>query len=149
MDNYQLWKTLHVTSAVLIVGNVTVTGVWAWFLYRQRREVGFRAIARGIMLTDIIFTLVGGAGLTITGLLMVRAQQLSIMDTPWLRRGVLTLAISTVVWVVSLLPDQLRMERLDQSDDRGMRRLFTRWSVLGWASTVLLFVGLWSMVMKR
>ena len=149
MDNYQLWKTLHVTSAVLIVGNVTVTGVWAWFLYRQRREVGFRAIARGIMLTDIIVTLVGGAGLTITGILMVRAQQLSIMDTPWLRRGVLTLAISTVVWVVSLLPDQLRMERLDQSDDRGMRRLFTRWSVLGWASTVLLFVGLWSMVMKR
>jgi uncharacterized membrane protein len=149
MDSYQLWKTLHVTSAVLIVGNVTVTGFWAYFLYRQRGQVGFRAIARGIMLSDIIFTLVGGAGLTITGILMVRAQQVSIMDTPWLRRGVLMLAISTVVWLVSLLPDQLRMERLDQSDDRGMRRLFTRWSVLGWASTVLLFVGLWSMVMKR
>jgi hypothetical protein len=103
----------------------------------------------GIMLTDIIFTLVGGAGLTITGILMVRAQPVSIMGTPWLRRGVLMLAISTVVWVVSLLPDQLRMERLDQSDDRAMRRLFTRWSVLGWASTLLLFVGLWSMVMKR
>ena len=118
-----------------IVGNVTVTGFWAYFLYRQRHAVGFRAIARGIMLSDIIFTLVGGAGLTITGILMVRAQQVSIMDTPWLRRGVLMLAISTVVWLVSLLPDQLRMERLDQSDDRGMRRLFTRWSVLGWAST--------------
>jgi hypothetical protein len=101
------------------------------------------------MLTDIIFTLAGGAGLAITGILMVRAQQVSIMETPWLRRGVLMLAISTVVWLVSLLPDQLRMERLDQSDDRGMRRLFARWSILGWASTALLFVGLWSMVMKR
>ena len=149
MDSYQLWKALHVTSAVLIVGNVTVTGFWAWFLYRQRQVVGFRAIARGIMLTDIIFTLVGGAGLTITGILMVRSQPVSIMGTPWLRRGVLMLAISTVVWLVSLLPDQLRMERLDQSDDRAMRRLFTRWSILGWASTLLLFVGLWSMVMKR
>ena len=149
MDSYQLWKTLHVTSAVLIVGNVTVTGFWAYFLYRQRREVGFRAIARGIMLSDIIFTLVGGAGLTISGILMVRAQQVSIMGTPWLLRGVLMLAISTAVWLVSLLPDQLRMERLDQSDDRGMRRLFTRWSVIGWGSTVLLFIGLWSMVMKR
>jgi uncharacterized membrane protein len=149
MDSYALWKTLHVTSAVLIVGNVTVTGFWAYFLYRQRGQVGFRAIARGIMLSDIIFTLVGGAGLTITGILMVRAQQVSIMGTPWLWRGVLMLAISTAVWLVSLLPDQVRMERLDQSDDRGMRRLFTRWSVLGWASTVLLFVGLWSMVMKR
>ena len=49
MDSYQLWKALHVTSAVLIVGNVTVTGFWAWFLYRQRQAVGFRAIARGIM----------------------------------------------------------------------------------------------------
>ena len=149
MDSYQLWKTLHVTSAVLLVGNVTVTGFWAWFLYRQQRAVGFRVIARGILLTDIIFTLVGGAGLAITGILMVRAQQVSIMETPWLRRGVLMLAISTVVWLVSLLPDQLRMERLDQSDDRGIRRLFARWSILGWASTALLFVGLWSMVMKR
>jgi len=149
MDSYAVWKTLHVTSAVLIVGNVTVTGFWAYFLYRQRGAVGFRAIARGIMLSDILFTVVGGAGLTITGILMVRAQQVSITDTPWLLRGVLMLAISTVVWLVSLLPDQLRMERLDQSDDLGMRRLFTRWSVLGWASTVLLFVALWSMVMKR
>jgi uncharacterized membrane protein len=149
MDSYQLWRTLHVTSAVLLIGNVTVTGFWAYFLYRQRGSVGFRAIARGIMWSDVIFTLVGGAGLTITGILMVRAQQISIMDTPWLRRGVLALAVSTVVWLVSLLPDQVRMERLDQSDDRAMRRLFTRWSVLGWASTVLLFVGLWSMVTKR
>ena len=149
MDSYQFWKTLHVTSAVLIVGNVIVTGFWACFLYRQRHVIGFRPIARGILWTDIIFTLVGGAGLTITGILMVRAQRMSILDTPWLRRGVVMLGISTLVWLVSLLPDQLRMERLDQSDDRGMRRLFTRWSLFGWASTVLLFIGLWSMVMKR
>ena len=149
MDSYQLWKTLHVTSAVLLVGNVTVTGFWAYFLYRQRRDVEFRAIARGIMLSDFIFTLVGGAGLALTGIIMVRAQQVSILDTPWLRRGVLLLAISTLVWLVSLLPDQVRMERLDQSDERGMRRLFIRWSLFGWASTALLFASLWSMVMKR
>ncbi len=149
MDSYALWKAVHVTSAVLIVGNVTVTGFWASFLYRQRGKVGFRAIARGIMLSDFLFTLVGGAGLTISGILMVRAQHISIMDTPWLRRGVFMLAISTLVWLVTLLPDQLRMERVDQSDDRGMRRLFTRWSIIGWASTLLLFVGLWSMVVKR
>jgi uncharacterized membrane protein len=149
MDSYQIWRTLHVTAAVLIVGNVTVTGFWAYFLYRQRHAIGFRPIARGILWTDIIFTLVGGAGLTITGILMVRAQPISILDTPWLRRGVAMLGISTLVWLVSLLPDQLRMERLDQSDDCGMRRLFTRWSVFGWASTILLYIGLWSMVMKR
>lgn len=149
MDSYLLWKALHVFSAVLLLGNVTVTGFWAYFLYRRRAVVGFRAIARGIMLTDFIFTLVGGAGLTITGLLMVRAQQVPIFETPWLSRGVVLLGISTLLWLVLLLPDQLRMERVDQSDERAVRRLFTRWSVFGWASTVLLFIALWSMVTKR
>lgn len=149
MDSYVVWKTLHVVSAVLLLGNVTVTGFWAYFLYRRRAEVGFRAIARGIMLTDFIFTLVGGAGLTITGLLMVRAQQVPIFATPWLSRGVVLLGISTLLWLVLLLPDQLRMERVDQSDERAVRLLFTRWSIFGWASTVLLFIALWSMVTKR
>jgi hypothetical protein len=46
MDSYAVWKTLHVTSAVLIVGNVTVTGFWAWFLYRGGARWGF-ARSRG------------------------------------------------------------------------------------------------------
>lgn len=149
MASGDLWRAVHVTAAVLLVGNVTVTGFWAFFLYRRRETTGFRALTRGILLSDLLFTLVGGVVLTISGIVMARAQDLSIFGTPWLRRGVLALALSTLAWLVVLVPDQVRMERLDQSDDRTMRRLFTRWSVVGWASTLLLFIALWSMVLKR
>jgi hypothetical protein len=40
------------------------------------------------------------------------------------------------------------MERLDASRDEFLKAVFTRWSVVGWGSTVLLFVAMWSMVIK-
>jgi hypothetical protein len=55
--------------------------------------------------------------------------------------------VSTLVWLVVLLPDQFRMERV--ADGPSLRRLFLRWSVAGWASTAVLFYGLYAMVTRR
>jgi uncharacterized membrane protein len=153
MADYLTLKALHVIGAVLMVGNVTVTGVWAAFLYRHRHDpefrVTFRPVARAINLCDLLFTLVGGALLTISGILMARAGGLPLLGTPWIRDGILFLGASTLLWLVVLVPDQLRMERVPPHDDARLRRLFLRWSVVGWSATVLLFLGLWSMVTKR
>jgi uncharacterized membrane protein len=149
MDSYLVLKWFHVLGAVLLLGNVTVTGLWAYVLFRQRATVGLRAIARGILWTDLIFTLSGGAMLTVSGILMTRARGIPIFETSWVRHGVYLLAMSTVLWLVFLLPDQVRMERTDPADDARFRKLFIRWSVIGWISTVLLFAGLWVMVTKR
>jgi len=146
---YHILKTAHVTGAVLLLGNVTVTGFWALVLWRARDTVPFRPVARAIMRADYVFTLVGGTLLTMSGILMTLKQGLSITGTPWLLKGVVALAVSVVLWAVALLPDQWRMERVAQDDHAGLRRLFLRWSVLGWASTALLFYGLWAMVSKR
>jgi uncharacterized membrane protein len=153
MADYFTLKALHVIGAVLMVGNVTVTGVWAAFLYSKRKDeafrVSFRPVARAINLCDLLFTLVGGAMLTITGILMARQAGLPLLGTPWLARGIVLLAVSTALWLVVLIPDQLRMERVHPEKDGELRTYFMRWSVVGWASTLLLFVGLWSMVVKR
>ncbi len=98
----------HIAGAVLLIGNVTVTGFWAIFLYRQRAAVPFRPVAWAILWTDLAFTLLGG-----------------------------------------LLPDQWRLERMDPSDQHALRRAFTRWTVVGWAATGVLFYGLWTMVTGR
>ena len=60
-DTYLVLKSLHVISAVLMVGNVTVTGVWATFYFRWRKDADFRLAARAILWTDLIFTFLGGA----------------------------------------------------------------------------------------
>jgi uncharacterized membrane protein len=147
-DSYLVLKSLHIVAAVLMVGNVTVTGVWATFYFRWRKDADFRLAARAILWTDLIFTFLGGAALTITGILLARQAGMPILETPWIRRSVLLLAISTLLWLTILLPDQWRMERLDPSRDELLKVVFTRWSVVGWGSTVLLFVAMWSMVLK-
>lgn len=140
---------LHVAGAVLLLGNVTVTGFWAMFMYRQRSLVPFRPVARAILWTDLAFTAVGGIMLTVSGILLVRIRGYVIGDTPWLVHGIGALASSTVLWLAVLLPDQWRLERMDPGDDIALRRVFRRWMIVGWTATAILFYGLWAMVTGR
>ena len=127
MADYGVLKTLHVIGAVLLVGNVTVTGVWALLMYRARAEVPFRPVARAILWTDLL-TLSGGAMLTITGILMIRQARLPWLEMPWLLWGISALVASTLVWLVMLLPDQVRMARPDAviaiGHDRQLAAIF-------------------------
>ncbi len=132
-----------------MIGNVTVTGFWAMFLYRRRPTVPFRPVARAILWTDLAFTLFGGILLTVSGILLIRLRGYVIGQTPWLVHGIGALAASTLLWLAVLLPDQWRLERMAPSDERGLRRVFTRWTVVGWATTGVLFYGLWVMVTGR
>ena len=148
---YLFWKALHVVGAVLMVGNVTVTGVWTILLWRHRYEVPLRRIAHGILWTDLWFTFGGGALMTIAGIQMVRitpALRATWTEPGWLRTGILLLAASSLVWLVALLPDQFRMDRCPADDAARFRTLYLRWSVVGWLATALLFAGVWVMVVK-
>ena len=147
MDKLALLRALHVAGAILLLGNVTVTGFWATFLYRLRSRVPFGPVARAILWTDLVFTALGGALLTISGILLVMRRGYAVLDTEWLLRGIAALALATLLWVVVLLPIQWRLERVE--DDAALRRLFLRWSAVGWAATLLLFYGLWCMVSKH
>jgi uncharacterized membrane protein len=144
-----LLRLLHLTGAVLLLGNVVVTGVWATYLYRARPRVPFQAVARAILWTDLAFTFLGGVLLTISGILLTMRQGYRVADTPWLLKGIAALAVSTLLWIAVLLPDQWRMERLAEGDNAMLRRLFVRWSVVGWGATLVLFYGLYVMVGKH
>ena len=143
-----LLRVMHVVGAVLLLGNVTVTGFWAAYLYRVRARVPFRPVARAILLADLGFTVVGGTMLVVSGILLMRARGYSLAETPWLRHGIGALAVSTALWLVFLLPDQRRLERVDPGDGVALRRIFARWSVVGWTATAVLFYGLWAIVAK-
>jgi uncharacterized membrane protein len=148
MVDLSTWRAMHVLGAVLLVGNVTVTGFWAGYLYSQRASLSFRPVARAILWTDLLFTAGGGALLTFSGIQLILAQALPFWGTPWLVKGVASLALATLLWLVVLIPDQFRLERLRADDSAGLRKVFLRWSVVGWVSTVVLFHGLWVMVRK-
>lgn len=145
MDDVAVLRVLHVAGAVLLLGNVTVSGVWAAYLYRTRDRVPFQPVARAILWTDLIFTIGGGTLLTVSGILLVLRRGYPVAGTPWLMRGILALGAATALWLVVLLPAQLRMERAGAGDPEALGRAFRRWSVVGWVATALLYYGLWAM----
>lgn len=148
MDEVALFRVIHVAGAVLLLGNVTITGFWAAFLYRARRVVPFHVVARAILWTDLAFTVLGGMMLVVSGILLMRAKGYPVATTPWLRQGIVALVLSTALWLGCLLPDQWRLERVEPGDETTLRALFLRWSVVGWTATAILFYGLWAMVSK-
>lgn len=145
MGDIAVLRVLHVAGAVLLLGNVTVTGVWAAYLYRVRDRFPFQPVARAILWTDLIFTVGGGTLLTVSGILLALRRGYVVAATPWLLRGITVLGVSTVLWLVVLLPAQFRMERAGAGDAEALGRAFRRWSVVGWAATALLYYGLWAM----
>ena len=145
MDDVALLRVLHVAGAVLLLGNVTVTGVWAAYLYRARDRVPFQPVARAILWTDLIFTVGGGTLLTVSGILLALRRGLAVAGTPWLLHGIVALTAATVLWLIVLLPAQLRMHRAGREDGAGLASAFRRWSVVGWTATALLYYGLWAM----
>jgi uncharacterized membrane protein len=144
---YQVLRAAHVLGAVLLLGNVIVTGVWAALGMRARDAVPHQLVARGVILTDWWFTVPGGACLTVSGVAMTAVGGLSLWHTPFVRLGLLSLTLSTVLWLAVLVPLQGRWVR---AADRGhAERLYRRWSVVGWSATAPLLFGLWVMATHR
>lgn len=147
MVSLPLLRALHVLGAVLLVGNVVVTGLWAALLWRARPALSFKLAARVIMWADLCFTVVGGTLLTVSGIFLIQLQGYPWREVPWILHGIWALAAATAIWLLALLPDQLRLERLPE-DDPAYVRAFWRWTIVGWVDTLILLYGLWVMVTK-
>jgi uncharacterized membrane protein len=142
-----LLRAVHVLGAVLLVGNVIVSGVWATLAMRPAAAVPPRTVARFVVVTDWCFTVPGGALLLGSGLAMVRHAGWPLWGTPFVRVGLLALLVSLVAWLLVLVPLQSRWVRAPTEAEAY--RLFRWWSVVGWAATVPLVIGLWVMATHR
>jgi uncharacterized membrane protein len=147
MTLYQALRAAHVLGAVLLLGNVIVSGIWAALGMRTDAGVPHRSVARAVIITDWCFTVPGGALLFGSGLWMARIGGLPLLGTPFIRIGLGALLLSTLLWLAVLVPLQARWVRA--GDERTARRLYRWWSVVGWSATVPLLVGLWTMATRR
>jgi uncharacterized membrane protein len=144
---YQALRAAHVLGAVLLLGNVIVTGIWAALGMRADAGVPHRAVARAVIVTDWCFTVPGGALLVGSGLWMARLAGLPLLETQFVRLGLGALVLSTGLWLVVLVPLQARWVRA--ASEREARRLYRWWSVVGWTATAPLLFGLWTMATRR
>lgn len=145
----EIWKFLHILGVVFMVGNVITTGLWAHWAYRQGDKNNLELAASSILKADIFLTFVGGGLILIPGFVMLHHMQVTIFQLSWLLQGTIALAVSTLVWLVFLLPDQFKMKKAAKNEDLDkFKKSYIRWSILGWAATIPLIYGIWVMVAK-
>lgn len=151
---YELFKFVHVTGIIMLLGNITATAIWKFFADRtgDARIIGFAQ--RLVTITDwsltfwgIVLTIIGGYGaLWVAGI--------SAFGERWLVWSQGLFVVAGLIWLGLLVPIQVRQARAAKAFADGgavpeaYRRDSRRWIVWGLVGTVPLVAATWLMVAK-
>jgi len=151
--SYQLLKSLHLLGVTLFLGNIIVTAVWKSLADRTKTPVVVAYAQCLVSVTDIAFTAVGAVLIAATGMLMVGGHA-AVFSTTWLTWGYGLFIASGVLWLLVLIPIQIKQARLAKSfqyeSEVPMQywRLARAWAVFGTIATLLPLANLYFMVFK-
>ena len=155
MDNtYLLLKGLHILGAVLFLGNIIVTGWWKVMADRTRNPMIVAFAQRQVTLTDYVFTAGGVVLILATGIGNAVLHDIDYLRIRWLAWGFWLFVISGVIWVLILIPVQMKQARMARQFANGgiipesYWRLGRIWNVFGAVATVLPLANIYWMVFK-
>jgi uncharacterized membrane protein len=145
-------KVLHVLSACLFLGNVVVSGTWAFLAERTRN---FEVIAfsnRLVLITDLMFTLTGALLVVYTGSLMShRYAGAPAAAQEWITWSYMLFGLSGLIWALVLVPIQLRQRVLlkrFQAVTPEYLKLSRIWQISGAIATVVPLPIVYLMIIK-
>ena len=150
--SYDIALFLHVTGVVMLMGNITVTAIWKFYADRDGRPPVLAFAQKLVTYTDWSMT-AWGAGLTIIGGYgMVLVGKIPLTQH-WLLWSQILFLVSGLLWLLTIVPIQIRQARLARNfdgDDVGddYRALSRRWLFWGLLATVPLVSATWFMVAK-
>jgi uncharacterized membrane protein len=151
---YQIFKFVHVLGVVVLVGNVTVTAFWKALADRTRdpRVVAFGQ--RLVTLTDWWFTFGGIVLVFLGGFGAAGSIGMNPFSLPWLVWGEVLFVVSGAMWVLILIPAQIRQARqarefVDAGEiPESYWRDARRWLLWGIIATLPLVGAIWVMILK-
>lgn len=156
--DYRWVKLLHLLGVLLFVGNLLVTAVWKTLADRTRDPAIVAFAQRLVGVTDIVFTGPGAGLVAASGVLMGMSYAVeydgAFWRVGWIAWGLALFAMSGLIWVVVLVPVQIRQSALASVFAQDGRipdeywRLSRIWAVAGALATLLPFVNLYLMVLR-
>ena len=153
MENYELLKSLHFFGVTLFLGNIIVTALWKMLADRTRIPSVVAYAQRLVTITDFAFTAIGAVLIYITGHLM--ASNFGGIDAAyWLTFGWWLFIASGVIWVLILIPLQVKQAKLakDFATKKEIPKLYWTlskyWAIFGIIATILPLANLYFMVFK-
>ena len=115
-------KVIHLVSACLFLGNVIVSGVWALLAERTRDHAIIQFSNRLVLITDLMFTLVGAIGVVWTGHAMAQNYG-GEAGHPWIQWSYALLTFSGLIWLFVLVPIQLKQRSLLKKHKHRLRKI--------------------------
>lgn len=154
MDNYLLFKSLHILGIVLFLGNIIITGWWKVMADKTKHPLIIAFAQRQVTLTDFVFT-AGGAGLVlVTGLINAMNLNSDYLSINWISKGYWMFIISGLIWALILIPVQIKQARMAKLFEEGKEipelywKLGRIWIFFGIIATLIPLANLYFMVYK-
>ena len=145
-------KVLHVLSACLFLGNVIVSGTWAFLAERTRNFEVISFSNRLVLITDGLFTLTGALLVVYTGSLMShRYDGASAAAQAWINWSYMLFGASGLIWALVLVPIQLRQRALlkrDRAVTAEYVKLSRIWQISGVIATIVPLPIVYLMIIK-
>ena len=145
-------KVLHVLSACLFLGNVVVSGTWAFLAERTRNFEVISFSNRLVLVTDLLFTLTGALLVVYTGSLMAhRYDGAPAASQEWITWSYRLFGLSGLIWLLVLVPIQLRQRALlkrYQTITPQYLKLSSIWQISGAVATVVPLPIVYLMIVK-
>lgn len=151
---YSVLKFLHVLGVVLLIGNVTVTAAWKVYADRTNNSAIVAYAQRAVIYADWAFTIPGIVLIMVGGYGMAYHDRLDLVGTGWLVWGQALFFVSGMIWLLVLVPAQIRQSRLARSLSPGDQipesywRDGRLWLIWGIIATVPLVAAAFVMVVK-
>lgn len=150
--SYQWHKLLHILGAILLVGNIVITGVWMFMAERTNNSDVLRFAARMVNWADVFFT-VPGIFLLITNGDILSEQWGGVFRVSWIVVSLVLFLFSGIVWLGLLLRYQNSLIKLSESthskkDSPEFFIVLHKWYFWGAIATVLPLISLVLMFMK-
>ena len=151
---YEVLKFLHVLGVVILLGNVTITAFWKVFADISRIPAVIAHAQDGVIFADWIFTLSGIVLILVGGFGAAYVAGMPIFGSRWLVLGESLFAVSGLVWIIVLIPLQIRQasaarafRQTGEIPERYWRQA-RAWLVWGVVATVPLVAAIYVMIAK-
>jgi uncharacterized membrane protein len=152
--SYEMLKVIHVIGAILMVGNIMVTAVWKILADRTNNPQVIAFAQRLVTLTDFMFTLPGAVLLITSGDYIAYVLMSDSWSITWIFWGRILFITSGLIWLLILVPVQIKQRKLVRSFANGNEipaqywHLNRIWVTAGSLAVILPLIAVVLMIIK-
>ena len=154
MNTYLILKSLHIFGIIIFLGNIIITAWWKVMADRTRNPTIVAFAQRQVTLTDYVFTLGGVVIISSTGIGNAVLHNIDYLNINWLSWGYWLYVISGVIWIIILIPVQIKQASMAKQfvKDNNIPDLYWTlgkiWIIFGVLAILLPLINIYWMVFK-